>query len=302
MPTRFIDPTTDYGFKRLFGRRNSPESKEILRHFLFEVLALPHPITDLVYLPTEQIPDSMGERTGIFDIYCTDATGQHFLVEMQRNRRSYFKERALYYATFPITQQVQRGDEGPPFKLLPIYVTSILSFRMDDEPDFLRRIQLANVATGQVFYQGLTFVFIELPKFTRALTELTTGTEKWLYLLSHMATLDVVPEELAVEPYTLAFRAAEEGALSREEWMFYQGSLKQLRDERSLYYTGLEEGRIEGLEAGIERGHRAGLTEGMEEGQVRKSREMARAMLADGMDRALVARYTGLSEAELEDL
>jgi predicted transposase/invertase (TIGR01784 family) len=298
MPTRYIDPTTDYGFKRLFGRRNSPESKEILKHFLFEVLALPHPIADLTYLPTEQIPDSTEERAGIYDVYCTDTAGQHFLVEMQRNRRSYFKERALYYATFPITQQVQRGEEGPPFKLLPIYVTSILSFRMDEEPDFLRRIQLVNTATGQVFYRGLMFVFIELPKFTRSLPELTSGTEKWVYLLSHLPTLAAIPAELADEPYTLAFRAAEEAALSREEWMLYQASLKQSRDERSLYYTGLEEGRMEGLEAGIERGHKQGL----EAGQTLKSRETARTMLADGMDRALVARYTGLSEAELDEL
>jgi predicted transposase/invertase (TIGR01784 family) len=298
MPTRYIDPTTDYGFKRLFGRRNSPESKEILKHFLFEVLALPHPIADLTYLPTEQIPDSTEERAGIYDVYCTDTAGQHFLVEMQRNRRSYFKERALYYATFPITQQVQRGEEGPPFKLLPIYVTSILSFRMDEEPGFLRRIQLVNTATGQVFYRGLMFVFIELPKFTRSLPELTTGTEKWVYLLSHLPTLEAIPAELADEPYTLAFRAAEEAALSREEWMLYQASLKQSRDERSLYYTGLEEGRMEGLEAGIERGHK----EGLEAGQTLKSRETARTMLADGMDRALVARYTGLSEAELDEL
>lgn len=290
MPTRYIDPTTDYGFKRLFGRRNNPESKEILKHFLFEVLALPHPIADLTYLPTEQIPDSTEERAGIYDVYCTDTAGQHFLVEMQRNRRSYFKERALYYATFPITQQVQRGEEGPPFKLLPIYVTSILSFRMDEEPDFLRRIQLVNTATGQVFYRGLMFVFIELPKFTRSLPELTSGTEKWVYLLSHLPTLAAIPAELADEPYTLAFRAAEEAALSREEWMLYQASLKQSRDERSLYYTGLEEGRMEGLE------------EGVKYGQTRQSRETARTMLADGMDRALVARYTGLSEAELDEL
>ena len=113
--SRYIDPTTDYGFKRLFGRSDSPESKTLLKRFLEDILDLPAPIAELSYLPTEKIPDVFEMRTGIYDVYCTDVEGRHFLVEMQRNRRSHYKERTLYYATFPIVQQVQKGTEGPLF-------------------------------------------------------------------------------------------------------------------------------------------------------------------------------------------
>ena len=153
MVSRYIDPTTDFGFKRLFGRE---ESKDILKGFLFDILQLPHPITEIQYIPMEQLPDSPAERIGIYDIYCTDETGHRFIVEMQRSSMRYFKERALFYTTFPIIQQVEKGTTYD-FSLLPVYCVSILRYKMDEEPPPLRRIQLMNTETCQVFYEGLTF-------------------------------------------------------------------------------------------------------------------------------------------------
>jgi predicted transposase/invertase (TIGR01784 family) len=294
MPSRYIDPTTDFGFKRLFGRRDSPESIEILKGFLYDVLELPYRIAELTFLPTEQVPEIATERTGIYDVYCTDTEGNHFLVEMQRNRQSYYKERALYYATFPITQQVRKGESGPPFKLLPIYVTSVLNFRMDKKPAYLRRVQLADSETGEVFYKGLMFVFIELPKFTKSLEELVTGTDRWLYLLRHMPEMQGVPQELQLSPYELTFKLAEEAALSSEEWFSYQGSLKQTLDEQGLYHTG----RAEGEEIGRAKGR----TEGEQIGRMSREREIAEALLREATDPATVARITGLSLDEVEQL
>src|SRR3954468_14940507 len=105
---RYIDPKTDFGFKRLFGQE---DSKGILKQFLFDVLELPHPIQDLTYIPPEQLPASPEDRTGIYDVYCVDTVGQRFIVEMQRGWQVYIKDRVLYYATFPIIQQAQKGTE-----------------------------------------------------------------------------------------------------------------------------------------------------------------------------------------------
>jgi predicted transposase/invertase (TIGR01784 family) len=261
------------------------------------------------------VPDVATERTGIYDVYCTDTEGNHFLVEMQRNRQIYFKERALYYATFPITQQVRKGEREHPFKLLPIYVTSVLSFRMDNGPDYLQRVQLVNTRTGKVFYNNLTFVFIELPRFTKTLEQLETGTDRWLYLLRHMPELSEIPERLQADPYRLMFQLAEEAALSPSERMSYHGSLKQTLDERGWYHTGRQEGREEGLqegqkkgrEEGLQEGQKKGREEGLQEGQKKGrekglqegKREIARSLLAEGMPPPAVARITGLS---LEDI
>jgi predicted transposase/invertase (TIGR01784 family) len=113
---RYIDPRTDFGFKRLFG---GEESKEILKQFLFDILQLAHPIQEITYVPQEQLPASPQERRGIYDVYCIDSSGQRFVVEMQRQLPANIKDRSLYYSTFAITSQAQRGVEWQ-FALLPV--------------------------------------------------------------------------------------------------------------------------------------------------------------------------------------
>jgi predicted transposase/invertase (TIGR01784 family) len=159
----------------------------------------------------------------------------------------------------------------------------------------LQRVQLVNTRTGKVFYNNLTFVFIELPRFTKTLEQLETGTDRWLYLLRHMPELSEIPERLQGDPYRLMFQLAEEAALSPSERMSYHGSLKQTLDERGWYHTGRQEGREEGREEGLQEGQKKGREEGLQEGK----REIARSLLAEGMPPPAVARITGLS---LEDI
>jgi predicted transposase/invertase (TIGR01784 family) len=159
-------------------------------------------------------------------------------------------------------------------------------------------VQLADSESGEVFYKGLTFVFIELPKFTKSLEELVTGTDRWLYLLRHMPEMQEVPQTLQISPYELTFKLAEEAALSSEEWFYYQGSLKQTLDERGLYHTG----RAEGEEIGRAKGRTEGRVEGEQIGRVSREREIAEALLREATDPATVARITGLPLDEVEQL
>jgi predicted transposase/invertase (TIGR01784 family) len=260
MPHRYFDPTTDFGFKRLFGQE---ESKEILKGFLFDILTLPHPIDELSYIPSEQLPASPTERAGIYDIYCKDTAGNRFIVEMQRSPVHYFKERALFYATFPIIQQIEKGTVYN-FRLLPVYCVSVLRYRMDEEPSAMRRIQLANVETGKIFYDGLTFVFIELPKFTLSIEQVETPTDRWLYLLKHLPELEAIPVPLNVEPFPQAFKIAEMGAMSEKERAIYRENIKRISDERAILETQFFMGQEVGREEGREEGERAGLLAGIE--------------------------------------
>ncbi|NJN68197.1 MAG: Rpn family recombination-promoting nuclease/putative transposase [Chloroflexaceae bacterium] len=291
---RYLDPTTDFGFKRLFGRE---ESKEVLKGFLFDILALPHPIADLTYLTAEQLPASPAERIGIYDIYCTDTSGSRFIVEMQRSPFRYFKERALFYATFPIIQQIKKGTTYD-FQLLPVYCISVLRYQMDEEPGWMRRIQLANLETCKVFYEGLMFVFLELPKFTLPLQAVATPTEKWLYLLKHLPELETVPSSLATEPFPQAFQIAELAAMTPKEREVYDETLKRVSDEQLILESHFEKGREEGFEKGLEKG----LEEGLEKGREEEKRANARSMLAEGIAPMTVARVTGLPVDEVEAL
>jgi predicted transposase/invertase (TIGR01784 family) len=105
---KYINPFTDYGFKRLFGEE---PNKDLRLDFLNELLKEKEGIiTELSYLPNEKLPISLGDRKAIFDIYCTNEKGEPFIVEMQKTEQKFFKDRTVFYATFPTQEQVGNKD------------------------------------------------------------------------------------------------------------------------------------------------------------------------------------------------
>lgn len=213
MANGYTDPTTDPGFRQLFGHA---ESKEVLKGFVSDILELPQPVQEISFIPDEQmqLPDWPVEREGIYDMHCTDTDGNRFIVELQRNPSPSFKEHALFYAMFTIIQQIEKGTFYD-FSLLPVYCISVLcsaSSDDDNDSDYIQRVRLADVEGGKVFYEGLTFVFVELSKFSLTLDQVTTSIEKWLYLLKHMPELDDIPPPLNGAPFSLAFNRMEQGS------------------------------------------------------------------------------------------
>ncbi|MFT4925996.1 MAG: putative transposase/invertase (TIGR01784 family), partial [Phenylobacterium sp.] len=98
----FINPYTDYGFKKLFGEE---KNKPLLISFLNDLLGGKEQVTDLTFQNTEHLPDGgVKQRKAVFDIYCTNAKGEHFIVELQKAKQNYFKDRTVFYSTFPIQQ------------------------------------------------------------------------------------------------------------------------------------------------------------------------------------------------------
>lgn len=244
--SRYIEPTTDFGFKKLFGEERS---KTVLKSFLFHILELESPIVDISFLQQEQLPASQYERVGIYDVYCIDKKDNRFIVEMQKVKQIHFKDRALYYSTFPISQQAPKG--GWNYRLNPVYFIGILDFTFAEDERYLRRIQLSDIETNEIFYDKLTFVFIELPKFKKELSELKNHADKWLYFLRHLSELDDVPSELSDEAeINEAFHIAEITAMTGAERYRYEDSLKRLRDEFSNLQTARIDGRAEGIAEG----------------------------------------------------
>ncbi len=142
---RYINPYTDFGFKRLFG---SEANKSLLIDFL-NCLVLPqHTIADLEFRPNDALPTSVFERRAFFDLRCTATSGEHFIVEMQKAKFHYFKDRALFYAAHPIKEQAEVGEWN--FRLQPVYFVAILDFLYDPQEEkakLLREVQLCT-STG----------------------------------------------------------------------------------------------------------------------------------------------------------
>jgi predicted transposase/invertase (TIGR01784 family) len=242
---RYISLLTDFGFKRIFG---TEPHKLLLIDFLNTVLPDHHQIQDLTFKNTEQLGSTPIDRKAIFDIYCEGKNGDRFIVEIQKAKQNFFKDRSVYYATFPIQDQAIKGDWN--FKLSAVYTIGVLDFIFDDHKDddtFLHVIELKNQRC-EVFYDKLKFIYIELPKFKKTIDQLDTHFDKWMFLLRHLADLTdrLEPFQEGVFPELLA--AAEIANFSPAEQETYQNSLKYYRDMNNVVDTAREEGREEGIE------------------------------------------------------
>ena len=305
---RFVNPYTDFGFKKLFG---TELNKELLISFLNALLPEREQIMDVTYLNTEHLSDQHVERRAVFDVYCTNEKGERFLVEMQRGEQQFFKDRSLYYATFPIREQARRGNDWD-YRLKAVYVIGILNFTMDDSSDsyYRREVKLMDTRTKDVFFDKLTFVYLEMPKFNKTESELETMFDKWLFVLRNLSRLMERPVALQERVFTRLFEAAEIARFSRPDLVAYEDSLKAYRDWYSVMKTaedkghakGLAEGREEGRAEGLAEGRATGLAEGRAEGEQKAHIQLARAMKADDVPLEMIARYTGLSVEEIAGL
>jgi predicted transposase/invertase (TIGR01784 family) len=280
---RYINPLTDFGFKKLFGEE---VNKDLLIDFLNELLPEKHRIKDLSYQQNEQLPSSEYDRKAIFDLYCESETGERFIVELQRAKQNFFKERSVYYASFPIQQQAIRGDWD--FSLQAVYTVGILDFIFEEDKhqaQYLHTVQLKN-QNNKVFYDKLTFIYIELPKFAKTVELLQTKIEKWIFIFRHLAQLQERPLALQERVFQKLFAAAEIAKYSKDDRQRYEESLKHYRDLKNVVDTAFDEGKIEGKI----------------EGKVERNYEIAREMKAEGEPTEKIMRYTGLSAEEIEQL
>jgi predicted transposase/invertase (TIGR01784 family) len=175
---KYISLLTDFGFKRVFG---TEPNKRLLVDFLNTLLPSHHHIQTLTFKNTENLGSTPIDRKAIFDIYCQGSNGDRFIVEIQKAKQNFFKDRSVYYATFPIQEQALKGDWN--YELSAVYTVGVLDFIFDDhkhENTLLHIVELKDQEC-RVFYEKLKFIYLELPKFTKTLEELSTHLDKWLF-------------------------------------------------------------------------------------------------------------------------
>lgn len=272
---KYINPFTDYGFKRLFGEE---PNKDLLLDFLNELLKEEQGrITELTYLKSEKIGVTELNRKAVFDLYCVNETGERFIVELQKTKQKFFKDRTIYYSTFPIQEQAKKGSEWD-FHLEKVYTIAILDFAFDDDnkfPDKFRYdVKLKELEINEVFSDKLNFIYLEMPKFNKEADELETRFEKWLYVIKNLHKLDRVPEKLKEEIFLRLFETAEIAKFSQQEYQEYEDSLKYYRDLKNSLDTAREE----------------------------RSVEIAKKMVKKGMAVTLISDLTGLTQEEINKL
>jgi len=283
---KYLNPFTDFGFKKLFGIE---PNKDILIDFLNELLRKDEgEIKDITYLSQEQLGRTMSERKAVFDIYCENERGEKFIVELQKAKQNYFKDRSIYYSTFPIQNQAEKG--GWDFELKSVYTVGILDFVFDEDKDcnqvFHHEVQLFDKSIQEVFYDKLTYIYLEMPKFTKAIDELETHFDKWLYVLKNLENLTDRPVKLRERIFNKLFEQAEISSFDDEEYSEYEKSLKTYRDLKNSIDTARGEGREEGRK------------EGREEEKI----TIAEKMKQQNVPLEIISRSTGLRIEEIEKL
>ena len=267
---RYISLLTDFGFKRIFG---TAMNKDLLICFLNSLFNGRQVVKDVSYLNPEHVGDVYTDRRAIFDVYCEGENGEKFIVEMQNAYQTYFKDRSLFYSTFPIREQA-----------------ALLNFDMNEEAfekeKIRHSVQLCDTATHKVFYNKLEFIYVEIAKFNKSLEELETLYDKWLYALKNLYKLTQRPKELCDKVFDRLFEEAEIAKFTPQELREYEASKIAYRD----------------IKNSVDTAKREGIAEGMEKGMEKKSHEIAKKMLTRGMDEATVMEITGLSAELIQKL
>ena len=242
----------------------------------------------------ENLPDLPLERKAIFDIYCQSVTGEDFIVEMQKAKLHFFKDRALFYSTFPVREQAKKGDWD--FKLTPIYYIAILDFKYDEHEEkqkLLREVALRD-QEGYLFYDKLHFKFVQMPLFSKQAHELETHFDKWLYFLKNLDNFDHIPSILNEPLFQKAFDTLEEANLTPEQLEQYQKSLLIYWELKGVVDTARGEGKEEGLKEGLQKGH--------EEGKLAGILQVAKNMKQQSLDVEIIQQETGLTPDDIKKL
>ena len=295
---RYISLLTDFGFKRIFG---TAMNKDLLICFLNSLFDGKQVVKEVMYLNSENVGDIYTDRKAIFDVYCEGENGEKFIVEMQNAYQTYFKDRSLFYSTFPIREQAPKGNDWN-FKLNHVYTIALLNFDMNDEAfdkaKIRHHVQLCDTATHKVFYDKLEFIYVEIAKFNKSLDELKTLYEKWLFALKNLYKLNERPKALHDKVFDRLFEEAEIAKFTKQELREYEASKIAYRDIKNSIDTAKREGIVEGWEKGVKKGMADGLEKGIEKGKL----EMIKAMLANNITVEQIIKISGLPKEQIEQL
>ena len=294
---RYLDPKADLTFKKIFG-----EHKDLLMSLLNALLPLEkdRQVESLEYLPAELVPDLPLGKNSIVDVRCKDKKGRQFIVEMQMIWTPAFQQRVLFNASKAFVRQLKRNRK---YELLqPVYSLNLVneSFMNDYPDEFIHNYNIVHELHSEKIIDGLHLTFVELPKFKPHSIAERKMAVLWLRFLTEInEDTTIVPEELLDNPETSkALKEVEESAYTEQEIDAYEDFWDKLGAERLL----LVDSNNISLEKGLALGREEGRAEGLAQGRADSLAEVARAMLAKGMDAATIFELTGLKDTDIASL
>ena len=313
---RYANIMYDTAFKLVFG---SAANKSLLVELL-EALIPGKKIADVTFLDKEIPGFFVGDKKTVFDLYCTTESRETFIVEMQLHEQRYFTDRVLFYATYPLREQIvspleeerirhlrEAGEENwkdsvskKNYRLRLVYMVSILNFALPHEVlDDLRENLVSSYSvrsdgeSGEQMTDALHFVFLELPRLEVEKDQpeaCRTMLEKIAFAFRHISFLQERPESFSGEFFEHLFHAAELAGMSLDERNQYDKDMTTEIDKIAQLDYAMEQGIAKGLEQGREEGRKDGIV------------DIARRMLDKGIDPDTIAELTMLSLTDIRAL
>ena len=302
-PQKYVNPMIDVAFKYLFG---TEKNKHLLKELLENVFK--RKILDITYDNTEQIGDTLENRSAYFDVVCKATDGPDFIVECQVRTQTYFAERALFYTSRMIANQAPKGDWDYNFR--PVYFLGLVNFELPESVGktngHIQSYSLRNDDNNTPMTDKVRYVFMEVEPFEKAYEDCTTFEEKFLYYMKNLPTFVDKPDTHNDKFFEELLMEAEYLKMDTETQAQYDRRVKQMRDAKNVedymiktsiakgLKQGLEEGLAKGLEKGLEEGLEKGRAEGLAEGEAKARIELTQSMLADGLNAAFVSKHAHL--------
>ena len=106
-----------------------------------------------------------------------------FIVGLQKVKQDFFRKRAIYYSTFPISEQAEKGIWN--YNLKAVFCIGLLDFTFNDYANGTEKREIVHWITlkdqnGKPFYNKLTYIYLEMPNFEKGEKEIgeDLGKEK----------------------------------------------------------------------------------------------------------------------------
>ena len=302
--SKFLDPKNDVAFKKLFG---SEENKDILIHFINDILERKdsNKIQNVTFLSPIQNPDIASKKQSIVDVLCEDVNGVQIIVEMQVSPMHGFEKRAQYYVAKAYSSQLNKGSEETYDKLKGVIFIAISdSIIFPEKKEYNSSHAILDIYDCDL--GDFSFTFIELPKFKKQKGDkLHNMIEEWIHFFKYAG--QATPEDLKKlignnKIISTAYEALNRFNWNEKELRAYEQSEKSSRDHLATMDYQYEKGKEEGIEKGIRKGIEKGREEGREQGEKQKANSIAKSLLESGIEINIIAKSTGLTIKEIEQL
>ena len=278
-----LDPKVDFVFKNIFG---SPKHPKVLISFLNAVLKPLNKITSVELQGTEIGKQFIEDKYSRLDVKATTSNDEIINIEIQLKNEYNMIKRSLYYLSKMYEEQLTSGEDYS--QLNRTVCINILNFKYLKSKNYHTGYRFKEIDTHEELTDVLEVHFIEIPKLPKNL-DATDMLVAWTEFLINPESEIVRSLEMNIEEIREAKDELVKMSNDSEQRQIYEMRAKILKDKISA----LNEAERKGIEKGI--------SQGRAEGERNMAIQIAKNLL-DVLDNEMIAKKTGLTGEEVEDL